>query len=207
MWSTTFEHLFQLCGMAAILWGSRAFSVRTQGERTRREGQRLRMALAISLQALHNHYENNLRISSGGKMSLSSGRNQINLLRTQLGRLTLLDTPEVEAVMAASVAAEVAETQMIRSGSRSGGSAFTIPEGPVARTLPRSTLRDACSALQAAEELLNSNYTVRLESKSNVPPSCTIDWTRHTKPLVSAANSDPHRTAKDDGQTIRRRHA
>src|SRR5271167_4858633 len=91
MWSTAFEHFFQLCGMAAILLSARAFSLRTQGHRMRADGQRLRRALTISLQALCKHYEDNLRVFSRGKLPLTSGRNQINLLRTQLGRLMLLD--------------------------------------------------------------------------------------------------------------------
>src|SRR5208283_5489135 len=142
MWSTAFEHFFQLCGMAAILWSFRAFSLRTQGDRIRGDGQRLRRALTISLRALRKHYEDNLGIFSGEKLPLSSGRNQINLLRTQLGRLTLLDPPEIEAIMAASVAVEVAETEFARCDGRAGGAAFAIPEKPELRTVLRSALRD-----------------------------------------------------------------
>lgn len=174
MWSTAFEHFFQLCGMAAILWGSRVFSHRTQGDRLRVEGERLRRALTISLQALHKHYEDNLAGICREKLPLSSGRNQINLLRTQLGRLTLLDPPEIEAVMVASVAAEVAETEMARSGSRIGSVAFAVPETVEMRTLLRSTLRDACSALQAAEVLLNPREMTQLENKSDLPPVRTL---------------------------------
>jgi hypothetical protein len=176
MWSTTFEHFFQLCGMAAILWGSRAFSLRTQGDRTRAEGERLRRALTISIKALHKHYEDNLVSFCCEKLPLSSGRNQINLLRTQLGRLTLLDPPEIEAIMAASVAVEVAETEFARCGGRgrAGGAAFAIPEKPELRTVLRSALRDACSTLRAAEELLNPKKLEQPEAKSVVPTTCTM---------------------------------
>jgi len=181
MWSTAFEHFFQLCGMAAILWSFRAFSLRTQGDRIRGDGQRLRRALTISLRALRKHYEDNLGIFSGEKPPLSSGRNQINLLRTQLGRLTLLDPPEIEAVMAASVAAEVVETEMTKFRSRTAEVTLAIPERRELRTLLRSTLRDACSALQAAEELLNSNDTCTVKAN----PMCRqpVQWTSLTKPL------------------------
>lgn len=174
MWSTAFEHFFQLCGMAAILLSARAFSLRTQDHRMRADGQRLRRALTISIQALRNHYEDNLRVFSHGKLPLTSGRNQINLLRTQLGRLMLLDPPEIEAVMVASVAAEVVETEMTRSGSRIGGVAFAGPERVEMRTLLGSTLRDACSALQAAEALLNPSEMTQCEPKSDLPPVCTL---------------------------------
>lgn len=169
MWSTTFEHFFQLCGMAAIILSARVFSLRAQGDRLRGEARRLRSALTISLAALRGHYEENSGVLSGGKLPLISGRNQINLLRTQLGRLTCLDPPEIEAVMAASVAAERAETEMARSGGRSGGVAFSIPETRELRTLLRSTLRDACSALQIAEKLLNPNDELRRENPSGAP--------------------------------------
>lgn len=172
MWSTTFEHFFQLCGMAAIILSARAFSHRAQGDRVRGEARRLRSALTINVAALRRHYEGNLGIFSDGKLPLISGRNQINLLRTQLGRLTFLDPPEIEAVMTASVAAEMVETEMARSGNRSGGIAFTIPETRELRTLLRSTLRDACSALQFAEKLLNPNDALRRESHSGAPALC-----------------------------------
>jgi hypothetical protein len=174
MWSTTFEHFFQLCGMAAIVLSARVFSHRAQGDRVRGEARRLRSALTIGVAALRRHYEENLRSFSGGKLPLISGRNQINLLRTQLGRLTFLDPPEIEAVMAASVAAEMVETEMARSGNRSGGVAFTIPEARELRTLLGSTLRDACSALQFAEKLLNPNDGLPRESESGAAALCTM---------------------------------
>ncbi len=165
MWSITFEHFFQLCGMGAIILSARVFSLRAQDDRVRGEARRLRTALTVSLAALRRHYEENSGILSGGNLSLISGRNQINLLRTQLGRLTCLEPPEIEAVMAAGVAAEMVETEMARSGGRSGGAAFSIPETRELRTVLGSTLRDACSALQLAEKLLNPYDVLRYESR------------------------------------------
>jgi hypothetical protein len=180
MWSTTFEHFFQLFCMATIILGSRAFSMRAQGDRLRGDAQRLRSALTINLQALRKHYQENLSILSGGELPLISGRNQINLLRTQLGRLTSLDPPEIEAVMTASVAAEMAETEMAKTGTRNGGIAFTIPEIREARTLLASTLRDACSALQIAEELVHPKDMKHCENLSDEPSNFAIGEPRET---------------------------
>jgi hypothetical protein len=170
MWWPVSEHIIQLSFMAAIVFGSQAFSRRAHNVRVRREAQRLRSAMAIGLPALRKLYEDNLSILSGRERPLISGRNQINLLRTQLGRLTSLDPSEIEAIMAASFAAERAETDMAIAGKKIGDFAFTIPENNEAKGILTSTLEEVCSMLRNAEELLNPNGMPRLETASDVPP-------------------------------------
>jgi hypothetical protein len=172
---TAFEHFSQIFFMAAIILGSHALSRRTHRERVHHDAQRLRSALTISLPALRKLYEDNLSILSGGEPLLISGRNQINLLRTQLGRLTSLDPPEIEAVMAASIAAERAETAMGIADRKSGGVACIISGNHEARKILESTLREVCSMLETAEELLNPHGTLRHEKPSAVPPTREAD--------------------------------
>jgi hypothetical protein len=168
MWSVS-EHLVQLSFMAVIIWGAQAFARRAQEGRVSREARLLRSALNISLSALRKLYEDDLASLSGGERPLISGRNQITLLRTQLGRLTSLEPPEVEAVMAASIAAERSETEMAIAGIRVGGVAFWIPKKNDVMDIVESTLREVCSTLRTAEELLNSNAVPRVERASETP--------------------------------------
>lgn len=169
---TAFEHFSQLFFMAAIILGSHALSRRTHRERVQHDSRRLRSALTISLPALRKLYEDNLSILSGGERLLISGRNQINLLRTQLGRLTSLDPPEIEAVMAASIAAERAETAMAMVDKKVSGVAFIISGNLEAKKILESSLRDVCSMLESAEELLDPHGTLRCHQKPlAVPPT------------------------------------
>jgi len=158
MWWTVCGQVVQLSLMAAIILSSQASARRAQSraqtDRVRDEARRLRSVLIISLPALRTHYEDNLGILSRGKLPLISGRNLINLLRTQLGRLTTLDPPEIQAVIAASIAAERAETAMAIAGKKIGDVAFTISDNNAARGMLSLKLRAACSMLGAAEEIL-----------------------------------------------------
>ena len=52
---------------------------------------------------------------------LLSGRSQITLLRIHLGRLISLNDAEIEVVLAATIAMEVAETAMAVAGKPMGG--------------------------------------------------------------------------------------
>ncbi len=157
MWSLS-DHLIQLACMAMIVWGAQAFTRRAHRGRASREARRLRSALNIGLSALHKLYQDNLAELSGGERPLISGRNQLNLLRTQLGRLTSLEPPEVEAVMAASIAAERAETEMAIAGAKVGGVAFRIPKkNAEVRAIVESALNDVSSALRSAQEILSSD--------------------------------------------------
>lgn len=174
MWSTS-EHFVQLSFMAVIIWGAQALARRAHSERVSRETRRLRCALHIGLSALHKLYRDNLANLYGGERPLISGRNQINLLRTQLGRLTSLEPPEVEAVMAASIAAERAETEMTIAGRKVGGVAFWIPGKDEAKGIIESALREVCSTLRTAEEILISNAAARAERASETPPNREAD--------------------------------
>jgi hypothetical protein len=134
------------------------------------EIRRLRVALAIVLAALRELYEDDLAMLARGELALISGRNRINLLRTQLTRLTSLETPEVEALMAACVAAERVETDMAIYGRKIGGVAYTIFAGDEARPILESALRESCAALLAAEQLLRPPGAPRLEKSSDAMP-------------------------------------
>jgi hypothetical protein len=174
MWSVS-EHFIQLSFMAVIIWGAQAFARRAQEGRVSREARRRRSALNISLSALRRLYEDNLANLSGGERPLLSGRNQINLLRTQLGRLTSLEPPEIEAVMAACIATERAEMEMAIAGRKVADVAYWIPEEDEAKAIVESTLRQVCSMLGTAEELLNPNGLPRSERASDVPPNREVD--------------------------------
>jgi hypothetical protein len=154
MWWSVIEHVSQLGFMIAIVTVSRTWSRRAQEERQRTEAERLRSALKIGISALRTRYEGNLRILAHGDLPLVSARNQICLLRTQFGRLTCLEAPEIEAVMAASVAAECVESEMAIAGGKLGAVVFEIPKRRAAQEVLRSRLRDACSLLATAEQHL-----------------------------------------------------
>ena len=156
MWSTS-EHLVQLSFMAMIIWGAQAFARRAHSGRVSREARRLRSALHIGLSALRKLYQDNLADLSGGERPLISGRNQINLLRTQLGRLTSLDPPEVEAVMAAMHCGRRERRRKWQSPAEKSEvlhSGFPR-KNDAAKEIIESTLREVCSTLRTAEELLN----------------------------------------------------
>ncbi len=193
---TAFEHFSQLFFMAAIILGSHTLSRRTHRERVRHDARRLRSALTVSLPSLRKLYEDNLSILSGGEHLLISGRNQINLLRTQLGRLTCLDPPEIEAVMAASIAAERAETAMAIVDRKVAGVAFIISGNLEAKKILESSLREACSMLESAEELLNPHGTLRHEKPFAVPPTREPDiddvgaHDGQVRPIRPASNRD-----------------
>jgi hypothetical protein len=171
MWSTS-DNLIHLSFMAVIIWGAQAFARRAHSGRASREARRLRIALRVGLGALRKLYQDNVAHLSSGERPLNSGRNQINLLRTQLGRLASLEPPEVEAVMAACVAAEGAETEMAIAGRKVGGVAYWIPgKDDAARAIVESALQQVCSALQRAEELLSSSAVPRGEIASEVSPT------------------------------------
>jgi hypothetical protein len=154
MLATVSDHLGQLCCMALLIIGVQAFRHRVQYERLCGDARRLRGALTFSLRALRKLYEDNLVVLAGGRPPLISGRNQIALLRLHLGRLICLDVGEIEAVLAASIAAEEAETAMAIAGKRVRGVAFTVPEGSLARGRLESVLMQACSKMEAAERLM-----------------------------------------------------
>ncbi len=160
MLETGWEHIGQLCLMAMVIFGAQGFARRAQRERMRLEAQRLRCALTVSLQALRKLHEDNLRVLAGKRPPLMSGRHQMGLLRTQLGRLIVLDQTEIEAVLTASIAAERAEAMMAISGKALAGVAFTVPKGDEEMGIVQSSLKQACAMLEAAERLMTGTGKV-----------------------------------------------
>ena len=172
MWTNS-EPFFQLAFMVAVILSAQAFSRRAQSKRLVTEARRLRAALAMILSALREVYEDDLATLSVGERPLISGRNQINLLRSQLTRLTSLDAPEVEAVMAASIAAERVEMHLGVSGKKIGGIAVTIPSGHQAKRALESSLRKASTALLTAEMLLRPQGALPQDRASDSSPGKT----------------------------------
>jgi hypothetical protein len=160
---TVAEHLGPVCMMLVIMGGNKAFARLGQERRLRGEAQKLRSALIISLRALRKLYRDNLGILASSNPPLIAGRNQINLLRVQFSRLTCLEQSEIEALWAASVAAEAAETAMGVAGKPLGACAFSVPEQGDKKAMLQSALRQARSALAAAEELLAPGAITRGE--------------------------------------------
>ena len=153
-WTAT-DHFFQLVLMLTVVLSAQAFGRRANNRRLLREAQHLRVALAIAIAALRKLYEANLTIVASAGNSLLSGRNQITLLRSQLGRLISLDMHEVEAVMRACCAAERVETEMAGSSKKAGGVHHPVaPDNDAERQILESTLRETCALLLDAEQLL-----------------------------------------------------
>ena len=83
-----------------------------------------------------------------------------------------LDPPEIEAVMAASIAAERAETAMAMVDKKVSSVAFIISGNLEAKRILESSLRDVCSMLESAEELLDPHGPLRRHEKPlAVPPT------------------------------------
>jgi hypothetical protein len=154
MLRTISEHLGPVFFMAVLMVGTQAFARRVQHARLHDEASRLRSALAISLQALRILYQGNLGVLIDRGSPLISGRNQINLFRLHFGRLISLNQSEIEAVIAASIAAERVETAMAIAGKSVGGVAFAVPDGDDLRGMVESALLQACALLETAEGLM-----------------------------------------------------
>jgi hypothetical protein len=148
------ERFSQLIFMAAMILGNQAMARRTQNRRVRGEVRRIRYLLHVGIRALRDLYDANLRLLASGDGLLLSGRSQITLLRIHFSRLVSLSEAEIEAVLAAAIAMEVAETAMAVAGKPMGGVAVTLPrEGGAAESVKLSLLR-ALAALETAEALL-----------------------------------------------------
>jgi hypothetical protein len=143
-----------MCMMAALLIGNRAFMRDSQYRKLRGEARGVRLALTLSLQALRKIYAANLGVLAGGKPALIAGRNQINLLRVQLARLTCLEPREIEAVWGASIAAETAETAMAINGKGGSNASVAVLERGDALDRIRAALTQACAMLETAANLL-----------------------------------------------------
>ena len=148
------ERFSQFILMAAMILGNQAIARRAQNHRVRGEVRRVRYLLRGGMRALRDLYDDNLRLLANGDGLLLSGRSQITLLRIHLGRLISLDEAEIEAVLTATIAMEVAETAMAVAGKPMGGVAVTLPrEGGAAEAVKLPLLR-ALAALETAEALL-----------------------------------------------------
>ena len=77
--------------------------------------------------------------------------------------------------MAASIAAERAETALGIIDKKVGGVAYIISGSCEAKKILESSLREACSMLEAAEELLHPQGTRRRKNAPNVAPTCESD--------------------------------
>lgn len=148
------DRFSQLAFMAVIIFGSHAIARRTQDRRVREEARRIRGALGVSLQALGELYRDNLRLLASGSRQLLSGRNQVQVLRIQLGRVVALLEGEIEAVLAANIALEAAETAMAIAGKPLGGVAFILPDDSGAAEAVKQPLLHVCAMLEAAQALL-----------------------------------------------------
>lgn len=154
MWTAS-DHIFQLGIMLTVILGAQALARRATRKRLRAEARRVRIALAVGLEALRKVHEDNLGLLTADGQPLLSGRNQIHLLRAQLGRLAILEDVEVEAVMTACVAAERAETEIAVTSRKTGAVGITLlPDNPAARQRLAPMLQETCSSLLAAEQLL-----------------------------------------------------
>jgi len=151
---TLLERFGPMCMMAALLIGNRAFMRDSQYRKLRGEARGVRIALTLSLQALRKIYAANLGVLAGGKPALIAGRNQINLLRVQLARLTCLEPREIEAVWGASIAAETAETAMAINGKGGSNASVAVLERGDALDRIRAALTQACAMLETAANLL-----------------------------------------------------
>ena len=148
------ERFSQFILMAAMILGNQAIARRAQNHRVREEVTADSIFAARVMRALRDLYDDNLRLLTSGDGLLLSGRSQIALLRIHLGRLNSLNEAEIEAVLTASIAMEVAEAAMAVAGKPVGGVAITLPrEGGAAEAVKLPLLR-ALAALETAEALL-----------------------------------------------------
>jgi hypothetical protein len=154
MFWTMSERLAPICLMALVLVLSRLMAQRGHRQRLRTEAQRLRRALHVGLQGLRHLYEGNLGMLESGERRLISGRNQIGLFRSQMGRLVCLEEVEVDAVMMACIAAELAESAMAVAGRSVAGATFVLLGPLKQKEALVAALSQACSSIRSAEDVL-----------------------------------------------------
>ena len=173
----------QFIFVATMVFGGQAFARRIHDLRTRADARRIRAMLRLSFAALRELYADNLRKLENAESPLLSGRNQMVLLRMQLPRLTLLEREgEVEAVLAANIAMEAAETAMTVAGKPLGGVAFTMPEDGTGTAAIGPLLEQACDALETALAILTPHVAAPERGRfgfSTVTLSGRRDSTEH----------------------------
>jgi hypothetical protein len=124
----------------------------------------LRAGLKVGLHSLRDLYGENLRAVAGSKRTLVSGRHQLNLLRTQLGRLPSLKEPEAETVMLACIAAERAESMLEAVRKALAPADVVVHRRDEKRAMAESAFQTACAALEAAEKLLDASGSTGTET-------------------------------------------
>ena len=155
MLGTSWEHFGPVC--LVLILGSQALNRRAQRIRWRNEVRSLRTGLRVSLHSLRTLYSETLQAVVHSQRTFPSGRHQINLLRTQLGRLPSLKESEAEAVMLACIAVERAETMLGAAGKAMGPASVVVHRREEKRATAESALRAAISMLESAEALLSSS--------------------------------------------------
>src|SRR5579862_3386405 len=152
MVGVSWEHFGPLCLL--LILGSQALNRRAHRIRWRNEVRSLRAGLKVGLHSLRDLYGENLHTVAGSKRTLVSGRHQLNLLRTQLGRLPSLTELEAETVMLACIAAERAESMLEAARKTLAPADVVIHRRDEKRAIAESAFQAACAALEAAETLL-----------------------------------------------------
>ena len=157
MFGISWEHFGPVCLL--LILGSQALNRRAQRLRWRKEERSLRVGLHVGLRSIGLLYSENLRAIGNSKGGFASGRNQINLLKTQLNRLAILDEREVEAIMSACIAAERAESTLEAARRAMAAESVTVLRREERRATAVAAMREACSALSYAETLLGGGDT------------------------------------------------
>ena len=157
MLGVSWDHFGPLCLL--LILGSQALNRRAQRIRWRNEVRSLRAGLKVGLHSLRDVYAENLQAVARPKRTFVSGRHQLNLLRTQLGRLPSLKELEAETVMLACIAAERAETMLEAAKKALAPADVVIHRRDEKRAMAESAFQAACGALEAAETLLAASDT------------------------------------------------
>jgi len=154
MVGVSWERFGPLCLL--LILGSQWLNRRAQRIRWRNEVRSLRAGLKVGLHSLRDLYGENLHAVTGSKRTLVSGRHQLNLLRTQLGRLPSLKELEAETVMLACIAAERAEA-VLEAARKALAADVVVHRRDEKRALAESAFQTAYAALEAAEKLLDES--------------------------------------------------
>jgi hypothetical protein len=161
MIGVSWERYGPLCLL--LILGSQWLNRRAQRIRWRNEVRSLRAGLKVGLHSLRDLYGENLHAVTSSKRTLVSGRHQLNLLRTQLGRLPSLKELEAEAVMLACIAAERAESVLEAARKALAPTDVVVHRRDGKRAMAESAFQTACAALEAAEKLLDASGSTGTE--------------------------------------------
>jgi hypothetical protein len=184
--------------MAVIIFGAQAISRHAHHKRLRAETQRLRSVLTLGLSALQRTYEDDMELLPHRPRRLVSGRHQMNLLRSQMGRMTNLETPETEAVMRACIAAERVETFLEIAGKQMGKVAVPIPQRNELKASLKTTMVEAIAQIRLAVDVLDPQGDVRRRAQAPDAPQSPAPMANEPRnfPVVSrdaAASPDSSR--------------